>query len=226
TSFLLNGSLRKQGNVFPEDMDYKKATAGIRLNHRSSNEKLNLNLVLNYGTDQSNSFAVNKIVESAFSLPPNAPPLYNNDGSLKWDEWGLFNWDNPLASKYTSVDAEVHNLLANFTLSYNLLQGLNLKTNFGYSRNTRESLGKSLKLREPPEIRDNIENEARKGFQKTTSWIIEPQLSYKSSFGNGNLEALIGGTFQKNETNSVGIRGVGFVSESLIGDLNSANNYY
>src|SRR5690606_22458862 len=93
TSFRINGSLRKQGNVFPEEIEYNKATAGLRLNHRSNNEKLNLNLVLNYGTDHSNSFAVNKIVENAYILPPNAPPLYNKDGSLNWDEWGLVNLD-------------------------------------------------------------------------------------------------------------------------------------
>lgn len=226
TSFGLNGSIRKQGNVFPEDIEYKKATAGIRINHRSTNKKLNINLVVNYGMDHSNSFSVNNIVESAYLLPPNAPPIYDKNGSLNWDEWGLFYWDNPLATKHSTVDAKIHNLLSNFTLSYELATGLIFKSSLGYSRNTRETLGKSLKLREPPEIRDNIESEARKGFQNNSTWIMEPQISYKTSFGMGNLAALLGGTFQKNESNSVGIRGVGFASETLIGDLRSANNYY
>ncbi|WP_456867503.1 SusC/RagA family TonB-linked outer membrane protein [Galbibacter sp. BG1] len=226
TAFRLNGSFSKQGNVFPVSLDYKKATAGLTVNHRSTNEKFKIDLVLNYGTDQSESYSVNKIVESAYLLPPNAPPLYNEDGSLHWEEWSLLNKDNPLAGKYTTVNGEIHNLISNLMLSYEILPGLSIKSSFGYTRNTRESLGKSLNYRVPPAERQNTEHEIRKGFQKRLTWNIEPQITYRRSLGKGTIDALAGTTFQKNESDGLGIRGEGFVSESLIKDVNSANTYY
>ena len=225
TSFRINGSYQSQGNVFPEAMDYQKLTAGLSLSHRSENKKLGIDLTMNYGTDQNDNFAVNSIVEDAYLLPPNAPPLYNEDGSLHWEEWMLLNMDNPLAGKYSPVNTQSHNLITNLLLSYTVLPGLTLKSSFGYTRNTQEILGKQFKEGVSPARRDATEHIARKGFQKQLSWIIEPQITYHKALWGGELDVLVGTTFQKKESDGFGIRGEGFVSESLVGDMASAELY-
>ena len=54
------------------------------------------------------------------------------------------------------------------------------------------------------------------------SWILEPQLVYSTRIGEGTLDGLVGLTFQENESSNLSVAGEGFVSETLIKDLASA----
>src|SRR5690606_31845114 len=116
--------------------------------------KLGINLSANYGVDKTYSTVTNSIIRQAYELPPNAPPLYNDDGSLHWEEWTYSSWENPLADKYNPTKGQVQNLIANMGISYELFKGLKLKTNLGYTQNIRESRSKSFKEGISPEIRD------------------------------------------------------------------------
>lgn len=55
--------------------------------------------------------SLNSIIPLAFELPPNAPPLFNNDGSLHWEQWSYSNWDNPISGKYNPFETKVQNLI-------------------------------------------------------------------------------------------------------------------
>ncbi|RAV27717.1 SusC/RagA family TonB-linked outer membrane protein [Sinomicrobium soli] len=225
TSFRINGSLQSQGNVFPEEMRNKRLTVGASISQRSENKKLGLDLKINYGIGLNESMAVNDIVNAAYKLLPNAPPLYNEDGSLHWEEWLLLNMDNPLAGKHSPVNTETHNIISNLMVSYKLFQGFIVKSSFGYTRMTNEILGKNFIDRLAPPLREGADHVMRKGFQKRLSWIIEPQITYGTTLGEGTLNTLVGVTFQKNESDRFGVVGTGFASESLVGDLRSAESY-
>ncbi|MBC9795372.1 SusC/RagA family TonB-linked outer membrane protein [Sinomicrobium sp. FJxs] len=226
TSFRLGGSYHKQGTIFPLDNNYHKVTAAVNLNHTSENKKLRIDLSVNYGVDKSEASGVRDLVRRAYQLPPNAPRLYNEDGSLHWEEWGYSRVDdNPLAEQNSITVGQVNNLVANLGLSYELFSGLNFKTNMGYTYTVRESKGKIPNTTAAPWEREDIEHVATQNYQKRLSWIIEPQLNYHSTIGKGAIDALVGTTFQKNESDGFGVWGEGFVSEILLGYIPAAELY-
>src|SRR5690606_32826777 len=57
------------------------------------------------------------------------------------------------------------------------------------------------------------------------SLINEPKLNYDATIGKGTIDALIGTTVQKNESDGFGIWGEGFVSETLLGYIPAAELY-
>ncbi|MCM4167365.1 TonB-dependent receptor P3 [Arenibacter antarcticus] len=226
TYFRLGGSYHKEGTVFPISNSYNKVTAAINLGHTSENQKLAINLSVNYGVDKSEASGVHSLVQKAYQLPPNAPPLYNEDHSLHWEEWKYSSvYDNPLAAQRSIANGQGNNLLANLGLSYNLFPGLSVKTNLGYTFNIRATKTKNPNTIVAPQLREDIKHVGAQNYQKRLTWIVEPQLNYRSTIGKGNVDALLGVTFQQNESDGFGIRGEGYVSETLIGYMPAAEVY-
>src|SRR5690606_20669500 len=60
------------------------------------------------------------------------------------------------------------------------------------------------------------------GNNHINSWVIEPQLEYKTSIGSGKLNILIGSTFQKNNLNVERLAGRGYTSDALLDNLRAA----
>ncbi len=225
TSFRLGGSYHKEGMVFPGDNSYHKVTGALQLNHTSENKKLGINLSLNYGVDKSTVLAHGgtNFINTALALPPNAPALYNGDGSLHWEEWEYSTWNNPLAGVlHRTTTDEGNNIIANMGLSYQLFEGLTFKANMGYTYLNRLYKGLFSKNQYSPENRDATNHESVENHRTRRSWIIEPQLIYDTKIGEGNIDALIGLTFQQNGNKGISILGEGYTTESLIGDLSAA----
>src|SRR5690606_21723413 len=86
TSFRLTGGYSNQGSVFPIDINYKKLTISAKINHTSENNKWNFLFSTNYGINKTRSTPTADILKAIYSAPI-APKLYNDDGSLHWDEW-------------------------------------------------------------------------------------------------------------------------------------------
>lgn len=223
TSFRLGGSYHKEGMVFPGDYGYDKITGGLHLNHNSENKKFSIDLSLNYGVDKSNVVAGNQFISEALKLPPNAPALYSEDGSLDWEEWEYSSWNNPLAKVLHKKSTDKgNNFIANLGLSYELLQGLTFKTSMGYTQLSREYKLLDSKDQYSPELREVNKHKSTENLRKRQSWIIEPQLLYTTKIGIGTINGLIGMTFQQNENKRTSITGEGYVSESLMGDISAA----
>src|SRR5690606_21947889 len=140
-------------------------------------------------------------IMKAIYLPPTSPKLYNEDGSLHWEEWeemGSSSIYNPLRSQFVKTNANINNLISNLTVSYKVFEGLNFKTSIGYNDNIREATSKQSLLFYAPSERGVGFNLARTSIDhaKRTTWIIEPQLNYNSNLLNGRLDLTIGSTFQ------------------------------
>ncbi len=228
TFFRLGGSYHKEGIVFPGDNDYHKVTAGLNLDHTSENERFHVGFSANYGLDRSDVPASDNtsFIGMALTLPPNAPKLYNDDGSLHWEDWEYSpQWNNPLAAVLNRNSSdEGTNLIANLGLSYQLYEGLKLKANLGYTTLSRTYKALFSKNEYRPEIRESQNHSSRERHADRQSWILEPQLEYGAKLGGGTLDALVGLTFQQNDTKNLIVTGEGFVSEALIGDLSAAEN--
>jgi len=223
TSFRLGGSYHKEGMVFPGDYGYDKITGGLHLNHNSENKKFSIDLSLNYGVDKSNVVAGNQFISEALKLPPNAPSLYSEDGSLHWEEWEYSSWDNPMAKVLHRKSTDKgHNFITNIGLSYELLKGLTFKTSMGYTQLSKEYKLLDSKDQYSPEFREVNKHKSTENLRKRQSWIIEPQLLYTTKIGIGTIDGLLGMTFQQNENKRTSIAGEGYVSESLMGDISAA----
>ncbi|PKD17654.1 SusC/RagA family TonB-linked outer membrane protein [Salegentibacter salinarum] len=220
TFFRLGGSYFSQGTVYPGDNTYNKITGNFNLDHSSEDEKLKLNFSANYGVDINDLFWSNSISSSTVLLPPNAPDLFTEDGSLNWEEWAVADLENPLAGYYNRGRTETNNLLSNLGLSYQILNNLQVRLNAGYTYYESQEL-----MKRPGRSYNPSAGEPNNSFHLNShrkSWILEPQLIFNDNFGDVNLDAIIGGTFQENTNSQVRYQGAGYVTESLIGNLDAA----
>ncbi|MDT0676482.1 SusC/RagA family TonB-linked outer membrane protein [Autumnicola musiva] len=221
TSFRLGVGYHKEGTVFTGDFDYQKATAALQVNHVSDNEKFHIDLSLNYGADTNNFLnSVNSsLVYLGVTLPPNAPPIFNTDGSLNWQDWDAGNRDNPFGGLYNTSEIYSNNLLANASFSYDLLKNLKFKTNLGYTDFGSNELIKMPKRSYNPENWGSITARSTHSAVERNSWLIEPQLIFNKQLGNSELDVIIGATFQQNTNSRLLMNGFGYSSEAQIGNL-------
>ncbi|MBZ9632005.1 SusC/RagA family TonB-linked outer membrane protein [Salegentibacter sp. LM13S] len=222
TSYRLSGSYYKQGTVYLGDFDYTKVTAGIQLSHSSESRKFKLDLSANYGVDKNNSVGYMNLSESAFRLQPNAPDVFNADGSLNWEDWNQAGLVNPLNGIYNNSLINGNNLNANLMLSYELFKDFKIKSSFGYTIFNGEEIVKRPKRSYDPASWQNIIDRSNHLYNNRSSWIIEPQIHYNAEFGKLNLTAIVGTTFQNSKNTNFSLQGEGYVSESLIGNLSAA----
>ena len=221
TSYRLGGGYHKEGTVYPGDFHYQKATAALQVNHTSKDEKLNIELSINYGVDTNNFLnTVNSsLVFLGVSLPPNAPSVYNEDGTLNWEDWDAADLSNPFAGLFNSSEINSKNLIANASISYNLFKNLRFKANLGYTDFGSEELIKMPKRSYNPANSESVTARSIHAGINRNSWIMEPQLIFNKQLGNSEVDALVGTTFQKNTDTRLLMNGFGYSSEAQIGNL-------
>jgi len=222
TTFYVGGGFSRQTTVFPGDYDDAKGSLHFSLTHTSTNKRFELQLSGGYVNDNNNLPQVD-LTLAALTLAPDAPSLYNPDGSINWQPYqGHETWQNPVSYLQQSANAVTNNLTSNLQLSYLILPGLYLKTSAGYGDDrlaqTNIQLGNAL----PPPLNTNpfaLENNF--GNTESTNWIIEPQLSYTRKIANGQFNALIGASFQQATSFSQDFNTRGYSGSALV--LNPAN---
>lgn len=220
TTYRLGGSYYTRGTIYHADLDYTKLTANLNLGHKSRDEKFSLNLSAIYGTDKNDLMGDVDLASPAFRLAPNAPIVFNEDGSLHWDQWDAAGLNNPLAGYFNHSTTTTNNLLANLGLNYRLAPGLNIKATAGYTIFTSNELVKRPSRSYSPAMQEphfsfHLDSERR-------SWIIEPQISYDINFDEASIELLAGTTFQESTDRRQSFEGTGYVSEGVIGNLSAA----
>lgn len=220
TSFRVGAAYQMQGTVFPGNYSFEKKTVNLNLNHQTENKKFQMNLTVNYGINDNELFSSGTFVSDALALSPNAPQLYNPDGSLNWES---STWDNPLAQLERDGNSEVNNLVSNLGLQYRILEGLTLKANLGYTYLDSEEQIKTPLESYDTAVWDRVSPRFQHSFIKRKSWIAEPQLIYNKSIENHNLDALIGTTFQQNINSRIGISGTGYSNSHFLGNLDAAD---
>lgn len=219
TTYLLSGTYRKESTVFPDDDHYDKIAVHSNLSHRSDDDKFNLNLSVNYSSD-NNTIRANDLTLQAYRLAPNAPALYDANRNINWEN-GTF--DNPLANSLSKYENLSKNLIANVSIGYKVTHNLEFKTNLGYT---------STRLMESRTVPSSIYNPS---FGLTSansiltinngdrnSWIVEPQIHWERNFSNHNVNIILGTTFQSQKSKSLTQMGNGFSSNDLIHSLGAA----
>jgi TonB-linked SusC/RagA family outer membrane protein len=218
TQFRVDGGYSKQGTVFPGDYGDQKASLHFNINNTSNNQKFKMQLTGGYVYD--NNILPYTDLTQYITLPPDAPAIYNADGSLNWAlKGGGRTWNNPLAQTHVQAKAGTDNLVSNMVLSYQLTPDLQIKSSFGYTHAQMDQSQLSYSSSAPPPA--NTDPYSRSNNSATTaskSWIIEPQLNYHKEVAGLVLDALLGTTFQENTQNSTSLYAFGFSSDALITD--------
>ncbi|ORL44954.1 SusC/RagA family TonB-linked outer membrane protein [Zunongwangia atlantica] len=222
TQFLISGAYQKETTVFPGDANYKKYSLHSNINHVSKNERFTFNMTANY-TKEYNQMPRTDLTRSAYTLPPNAPELYTEDGNINWEN---NTWDNPLAVLDDDYVAEINNLAANINLSYQLLPNLKLIGNLGYNNYQIASYRLLLSSSRNPSFGFTPEGYSSISTNDSSrdSWIIEPQVQWNKEWGDLKVNVLIGSTFQSQTTDQLVLNGTGFPNNSLINNIAAASD--
>lgn len=221
TQYLIGGTLREENTVYPGDNKYKRGVVNTTISHTSEDNKLNLQFSANYSADK-NTLPGLDLTRLAYTLAPNAPALYQEDGTLNWEN-GTF--DNPLAFLNGQYLSNTNNLIANLQLGYKLNQEWEVKTNFGYTdTRIRERRTIPTTVYNPFDVITNDMATLYLNNSNRQSWIVEPQINWNKSWNNWKVNALVGATFQNDLAQQLVQSGSGFTSNALINNLAAATN--
>lgn len=218
TKFSIGTGYYKETTVFPGDFGNKKTTADININHKSSNNKLNLNFISSYSNENSLLPALD--LTTYINMPPNSYPLKDAAGNFVWRE-ADYSVGNPLALLTQKSEIATDRLTANSIISYKPINNLEIKANFGYNKVSVDERNLSPMAAQDPAYAPN--GSAAFGDNFIRTWIIEPQISYKFSLRTKlRTEVLAGSTWQKSESERKLITGDGYTNDELLESIAAA----
>lgn len=223
TQFLIGAGFSRESTVFPGNLNDKKGSVHFNITNTSINQKLRISITGSYLLDH-NKLINRDITQDAIRLSPNAPKIYDTEGNINWEQLpnGNSTWLNPLAHLQNEYSNKTNNLLSNFQIYYNIIKGLKISGNLGYtSLQTNEILTLPLKAVRP-ESRQTTQRSSSFSNNMINSWIVEPQLSYSNYLLGGDLDAIVGLTFQQNNTRIFQTTGSGYNSDLVLKDITSA----
>ncbi|HSZ33091.1 MAG TPA: SusC/RagA family TonB-linked outer membrane protein, partial [Puia sp.] len=220
TQFILGASYFGTTTVFPGDYSDKKISTHFGLTHMSADKKFQLTFSGNYVVDQ-NSLPQIDPTGPAFSLPPDAPDPLTPDGKLNWQN-GLYG-DNPYQLLYLPYHANSTNLIGNATMGYEIVSGITIKANLGYTKmQVDESSATPVYAVNP--AYGQTTGTASFASHNISSWIMEPQLEYKKKETFGNIDLLAGLTFQQSLNQGQTLLATGYTNDALLGNIAGASN--
>jgi TonB-linked SusC/RagA family outer membrane protein len=215
TQFLFGTSYRKETTVFPGSFNNQIGSANLNVNHTSEDRKFHVDISVNY-SNINNRLPLTDFASLVY-LAPDAPAVYNADGTLNWQN---NTFENPFGGSKQKSTSITDNLISNLILSYKILKDVQLKSSFGYNvTNMNEdnilpfsSVNPINEMYGPPaDIRQHI-----RSTNRIKSWIIEPQINYSKDFEGHHLDALIGATFQSSIQDALSETATGFSNDAII----------
>ncbi|GEP97645.1 SusC/RagA family TonB-linked outer membrane protein [Chitinophaga cymbidii] len=221
TQFTLNGSYWKETSVFPGEFRDWKLSGRFGVNHRSANDRLRVDFSTIYTYDNNLIPSFNPFTD-ALSLPPNAPALYKEDGSINW-EGGTFY--NPIAYTLgTTQSLKSYNLNSSALFSYRLFKSVWLKANTGYSKADFNTVSLTPKSAVNPFFYYPTSNKGNYATIQNTGWNAEPYLEYETKLYQGKLSVMLGSTFQEQVRTTNSISASDFLDDKLMNNPASAKN--
>jgi TonB-linked SusC/RagA family outer membrane protein len=227
TSFRFNGGYHKETLVFPGDFYYQRASGQLSVNHKSTDNKFTGSISATYGLEDNLLFNdAGGLVSAAVSLPPNAPPLNNPDGTLNWEMFMangqlISSWTNPLSYLLNKQTTKTNNFLTSGNFSYDLYDGIILSINGGYTNMNSLEVGVYPSMARQPN--NPAQGNANFRENKRHSWILEPKLSYVKNFGVHSFSGLVGGTLQSNSAIANLTLASKYPSDALLGSIKGAS---
>ena len=219
SNFFLSGSYRKNEGILLN-------TFGTRYTARANSSfKLapnftlgeNMSYSLTDGQAANTNSGYTGAILAAIFYPPNAT-IYREDGSGQFGgvpEKYIGSYGdviNPVAYlKRLDNRNPVSTILINPYAEWEIISGLKVKSNWGYTRIQNNATDFAVKITEPGKVFDF--NRLTLTNSTTTDLLSEQTLSYEKSLGKHNFKALAGYTYQQTKRNFYTIQGTGFDNE-------------
>ncbi|OCB72135.1 SusC/RagA family TonB-linked outer membrane protein [Flavobacterium piscis] len=219
SNFFLSGSYRKNEGILLN-------TFGTRYTARANSSfKLapnftlgeNMSYSLTDGQAANTNSGYTGAILAAIFYPPNAT-IYREDGSGQFGgvpEKYIGSYGdviNPVAYlKRLDNRNPVSTILINPYAEWEIISGLKVKSNWGYTRIQNNSTDFAVKITEPGKVFDF--NRLTLTNSTTTDLLSEQTLSYEKSLGKHNFKALAGYTYQQTKRDFYTVQGTGFDNE-------------
>jgi len=225
--YLVGGTYHWETTVFPGNFSDQKGAVHFNVSATNTDRRFRMDFSGIYMADINRLPDAGDLTRAAILSEPDAPALYNKDGSLNWAQnaSGTSTWINPISYTYLTYRNKTTNLVGNALLSYHILPGLEVRSSFGYTNTQTNDFAPSPLSAIRPERRSSSRNVASFGNRNQNSWIIEPMVTYKRNIGNGKLDLLAGSTIQQNYINGGYIVGIGYNSDEQLENLSSAASF-
>lgn len=221
TNFMLSLGHNEQTTVFGHGFKYSTNTFNSNISHRSADNRFLLS-VSNMFTQQKNNLVRTDMTNNAYMLAPVSPKLYQEDGSLNW---AGNTFTNPLAAYNGTYGNNTTLFQTNFNTEYRIFRDLKIKMNAGLNYTIINELGLTPNTIYNPNIGAGLSSansQAKKKDQQIFSFIVEPQLNWQKRWNEHHLDALIGGSFQRNTRKTDEKLGFGFESNQFITNMGAA----
>ncbi|RYY57253.1 MAG: SusC/RagA family TonB-linked outer membrane protein [Chitinophagaceae bacterium] len=215
TQFSISAGYHDESTIIPGPFNEKKVSLGFQLNHASNDRRFQIGLSGSYL--QNHNLLPRDNMTAYLYLSPNAPEIYNADGSFNWEN---SSWVNPFAILRQHYATRSDNLLSNLHLSYRVFQGLEAKLNLGFSSlNLNEHVTVPARSQNPANF---VFTEAGFGNTSVETFIAEPQISYRWKMQSMSFEVLTGSTMQGTDRRTLIQSGSMYQSDELMNSLQGA----
>ncbi|WP_281234045.1 TonB-dependent receptor [Flavobacterium gelatinilyticum] len=219
SNFFLSGSYRKNEgillNTFGERYTVRANSSFKLAPNFTVGENISYSLTNGQTANTANGYT--GAILAAIFYPPNAT-IYREDGSGHFGgvpEKYIGSYGdviNPVAYlKRLDNRNPISTILINPYAEWEIVEGLKIKSNWGYTRIQDNAKDFTVKVTEPGKIFDF--NRLTQKSLTITDLLSEQTVSYEKSFGKHNLKALAGYTFQETKKEFYTIEGTGFDNE-------------
>lgn len=230
TQFSVGAGYHRETTVFPGTNSDQRVSTHISLVNHSPDQKFKSSFTINYAVNATDLLRED-LTRRALILPPNAPPVYDEQGNLSWTNWAI-NYENPMAFLLRKYEATTTNLIGNAVLGYEILPKLEIKSSMGYTNTVMNAVTVTPKSSMDPVSATTQPNSSYFANSTFKNWIVEPQLNWRPQLRKGKFNILAGTTFLEQTTEGIAQLAEGFTSEALMKNLAAATtrtagtNYY
>ena len=220
TQYRVFGGYNRNTPPFPRSFKSQKVSGGISLSTASVNRRFHVTFGINYLSDQTYLPVYDPTTN--LTLSPNAPEAYNPDGTLNFQD---YRSSNPFSGFENWYRGKTNNLITNVSISYDISSAITFRLTGGYNNTVVNGIAATTiasRLGNPDYQDPTATSEF--SYNTTSSWITEPQLSYRAHFLAGTWELLAGSTFQGGNANGQLITGNGYRNDGLLNSLAAASS--
>lgn len=210
TQYRIGTGYSRQTNVTDLSGSSQNANLSFSINTKTDDNKFSVDLsggyLYNVNTTTPSDFT------ASLTLAPDAPALYNPDGSLNSQN---NTFTNPLLDRNLLNSATSGNLTSSTRISYRPVEGLEFKVTLGYNKQlVNEFMGRPTTALPP--FAANAQPVSTFSNSSNSSWSIEPQVNYNKDISKGRLSVIIGSSLQKSINESSVLQASGYSSDLLL----------
>ncbi|MGN6418668.1 MAG: SusC/RagA family TonB-linked outer membrane protein, partial [Pseudobacter sp.] len=200
-----NGAKNHRGTLFSS------------FNHASSNQKFGFSLGNSISFTEVNAALLGDLGDTE----PNAPDIYNEKGEFNFEPYRTQNGSTyPFSNLKKPSESNTFVLNNNMNVRYEIIRGLTISTNAGYSFTHNTNANYSPEAANDPVFVGF--SSAVFGESASKSWTVEPQLRYNTLIGKGNLTLQLIGNMQYINTRGETIQSQRFPNDALMKSYNNA----